>query len=95
MPKAGVVILMNALYSVADSLCSVFVSVYFYINSMDVTLVFQHYVTLYIATPIAFIFAGWYAKTRDRTYVFRIGRDTACHLLCPVALLAGGVLSTT
>lgn len=73
MPKAGVVILMNALYSVADSLCSVFVSVYFYINSMDVTLVFQHYVTLYIATPIAFIFAGWYAKTRDRTYVFRIG----------------------
>lgn len=73
MPKAGIVILMNALYSVADSLCSVFVSVYFYINSMDVTLVFQHYITLYIATPVAFIFAGWYAKTRDRTHVFRIG----------------------
>lgn len=73
MPKAWLIILMNALYSVADSLCSVFVSVYFYVNSLDITVVFQHYTTLYIATPIAFIFAGWYAKTKDRTYVFRIG----------------------
>ena len=73
MPKAWLIIFMNALYSVAESLCSVFVSVYFYVNSLDITLVFQHYLTLYIVTPIVFIFAGWYAKTRDRTYVFRIG----------------------
>ncbi len=72
-PKAWLVILLNAFYSVADSLCSVFVSVYFYVNSLDITLVFQHYTTLYITTPIAFIIAGWYAKTKDRTHVFRIG----------------------
>jgi YQGE family putative transporter len=71
--RAWLVILLNAFYSVADALCSVFVSVYFYVNSLDVTLVFQHYTTLYITTPIAFIAAGWYAKTRDRTHVFRIG----------------------
>lgn len=71
--KAWLIILLNAFYSVADALCSVFVSVYFYVNSLDVSLVFQHYITLYITTPIAFIFAGWYAKTHDRTHVFRIG----------------------
>jgi len=71
--RAWLVILLNAFYSVADALCSVFVSVYFYVNSLDVTLVFQHYTTLYITTPIAFIVAGWYAKTKDHTHVFRIG----------------------
>jgi MFS transporter, YQGE family, putative transporter len=72
-PKAWLIISMNALYSVAEALCSAFVSVYFYINSLDINLVFQHYITLYAVTPVAFIFAGWYAKTKDRTYVFRIG----------------------
>lgn len=73
MPKAWLIILLNALYSIAEALCSAFVSVYFYVNSLDISLVFLHYTTLYIVTPIAFIAAGWYAKTRDRTHVFRIG----------------------
>lgn len=73
MPRAWLIILLNALYSIADALCSVFVGVYFYIHSFDVSLVFQHYATLYLTTPIAFIVAGWYAKTKDRAHVFRIG----------------------
>ncbi len=71
--KAWLIILLNAFYSVADALCSVFVGVYFYVNSLEVSLVFQHYITLYITTPVAFVIAGWYAKTKDRTHVFRIG----------------------
>lgn len=72
-PWAKLVILMNGLYSIAEALCSVFVSVYFYVNSLDISLIFLHYITLYIMTPIAFAAAGWYAKTRDRAVVFRIG----------------------
>lgn len=101
--KAWLIILLNAFYSIADALCSVFVSVYFYVNSLDVTLVFHHYTTLYFTTPIAFIIAGWYAKTRDRTHVFRIGlilhalyyalllylRTEAVHHVIPLGALFG------
>ncbi|MCK5861989.1 MAG: MFS transporter [Candidatus Hydrogenedentes bacterium] len=72
-PKAWLIIFMNALYSVADSLCSVFVSVYLYVHSLDFNTVFIHYLMIYIVTPFAFTFAGWYAKSHDRTHVFRIG----------------------
>ncbi len=71
--KALLIIALNALYSIADSLCSVFVSVYFYVNSLDINTVLIHYLTLYIVTPVVFTLAGWYAKSRDRTHVFRIG----------------------
>lgn len=71
--KARLIIALNALYSIADSLCSVFVSVYFYVNSLDINTVLIHYLTLYIVTPVVFTLAGWYAKSRDRTHVFRIG----------------------
>lgn len=71
--KARLIIAMNALYNIAESLCSVFVSVYFYVHSLDIATVFWHYITLYTATPAAFVLAGWYAKSHDRTHVFRIG----------------------
>lgn len=83
--KAWLIIVMNGLYNIAESLCSVFVSVYFYVHSLDVNRVFLHYTTLYTVTPVAFILAGWYAKSRDRTQVFRIG--IAFHALYYAALL--------
>ncbi len=72
-PEARLIIGLNALYNVAESLCSVFVSVYLYLHSMDLNRVFLHYTTLYAVTPVVFILAGWYAKSRDRSHVFRIG----------------------
>jgi YQGE family putative transporter len=72
-PKAGLVLSLNALYNVAEALCSVFVGVYFYVNSLDFRVVCLHYVALYAVTPVVFLLAGWYAKTRDRVHVFRIG----------------------
>ena len=72
-PKAWLIISLNGLYSIADALCSVFVSVYLYVHSLDFNTVLLHYLILYIVTPVAFTFAGWYAKSRDRAHVFRIG----------------------
>lgn len=72
-PKAGLVLSLNALYNVAEALCSVFVGVYFYVNSLDFRVVCLHYVALYAVTPVVFLLAGWYAKTRDRVHVFRFG----------------------
>ncbi len=83
--KAWLIIAMNGLYSVAEALCSVFVSVYFYVHSLDINRVFLHYITLYSVTPVIFILAGWYAKSRDRTQVFRIG--IALHALYYASLL--------
>lgn len=71
--NAWLIIGLNALYSIAEALCSVFVGVYFYINSLNINTVFYHYTILYVVTPFAFIFAGWVAKKRDRTFLFRIG----------------------
>lgn len=84
-PKAWLVIFLNALYSVADSLCSVFVSVYLYVHSLDINVVMLHYLAIYIVTPLVFTIAGWYAKSRDRTHVFRIG--LALHALYYASLL--------
>ena len=72
-PKAWLVIALYALYATAESLCSVFVGVYFYINSLDFRVVCLHYLALYAVTPFVFTLAGWHAKTRDRTRVYRIG----------------------
>ncbi len=83
--KAWLIIFMNALYAIAEALCSVFVSVYFYVHSMDFNTVFLHYLTLYTVTPVMFTLAGWYAKSRDRTHVFRIG--LVLHALYYAALL--------
>jgi YQGE family putative transporter len=71
--NAWLIIGLNALYSIAEALCSVFVGVYFYINSQNINTVFYHYTVLYIVTPFAFILAGWLAKKRDRSFLFRIG----------------------
>ncbi|MBW7864112.1 MAG: MFS transporter [Candidatus Hydrogenedens sp.] len=84
-PKAWLVLALNALYNIAESLCSVFVSMYFYVNSLDFRVVCYHYLALYLVTPVVFIFAGWYAKTRDRVHVFRIG--LALHAVYYGALL--------
>jgi YQGE family putative transporter len=84
-PKAWLVIALYALYATAESLCSVFVGVYFYINSLDFRVVCYHYLALYIVTPFVFTLAGWYAKTRDRTRVYRTG--LALHAVYYAALL--------
>lgn len=72
-PKAWLVISLNGLYNIAEALCSVFVSMYFYVNSLDFRVVCAHYLALYLVTPVVFAAAGRIAKTRDRTLVFRIG----------------------
>ena len=70
---AWVVLILNALYSIADALCSVFVGVYFWINSLDFQVVCHHYMALYAVTPCVFLLAGWYSQARDRVHVFRLG----------------------
>jgi YQGE family putative transporter len=72
-PHARVVLGLNALYNIADALCSVFVGVYFYVNSRDFDTVCHHYLALYTVTPFVFVLAGWYSQARDRLHVFRLG----------------------
>ena len=100
---AGVVLLLNALYNIGDSLCSVFVAVYFYLISQDFMTVCYHYLALYIVTPIVFLFAGWYSQARDRVHVFRLGlvlhavyyatllwlREDSPHYAVPLGALLG------
>ena len=71
--KAWVVLLLNGLYNVAESLCSVFVGVYLYVNSGHLETVLYHYLALYTVTPCVFLLAGWYSQARDRVHVYRLG----------------------
>ncbi len=67
------VLLLNALYTVADLLCAAFVGVYFYVGKMDLRIVCLHYFALYFVTPVFFVLAGWYSQARDRLHVYRFG----------------------
>lgn len=101
--EARVVLLLNAFYGVAEALCSVFVGVYFWVNSLDFNTVCYYYLTIYIVTPFVFILAGWYSQARDRVYVFRIGlvlhavfygtllwlREDSVHYAIPLGALLG------
>jgi len=71
--KAWAALTLNALYSTAEALCSVFVSVYLWINSQDFLTVCWYHVTIYFVTPFFFLLAGWYSQVRDRLYMYRLG----------------------
>ncbi len=71
--KAKVAIALNALFGMAEALCSVFVSVYLWINSHDFNIVFKYYLAVYAVTPVLFVLAGWYSKARDRLHAYRMG----------------------
>lgn len=75
--QALVVLALNVLYNVADALCGVFVGVYFWIHSLALSVVCYHYLTLYVVTPVVYLFAGWYSQRFDRLHVFRLG--IFCH----------------
>lgn len=70
---AWVALTLSALYSAAEALCSIFVSVYLWINSQDFLVVCRYHATLYFVTPIFFLLAGWYSQARDRSHVYRLG----------------------
>ena len=72
-PKAWVALALQFLYDSAEALCSIFVSVYFWTISSDFNAICEHYLTLYIVTPVVFIAAGWYSQARDRLHVYRLG----------------------
>lgn len=72
-PKAWVAFALQGLYSGADALCFIFVSVYFWRNSQDFMLICRHYLILYTVTPVFFLLAGWYAQARDRLHCYRLG----------------------
>lgn len=71
--QARVVLLLNVLYNVADTLCGVFVGVYLLIHSLQFSTVCYHYLALYVVTPVVYLFAGWYSQRFDRLHVFRLG----------------------
>lgn len=85
-PQAWVVLALAGLFNGAEALCSVFVSVYLWINSHDFNTVCQHFVALFLVTPVVFILAGWYSQARDRLHVYRAG--LLLHAVFYVALLA-------
>lgn len=66
-------LVLHGLFSATEALCSIFVSVYLWVNSLDFGLVCRHYLAVYTVTPIVFIFAGWYSAARDRLHVYRLG----------------------
>ena len=57
----------------ADAMCVVFLSVYFWVNSFNIQIVCRYYMTLYAVTPAVFLFAGWYSQARDRLHAYRTG----------------------
>lgn len=71
--QAWLVLLLNGLYSAADALCSVFVGVYLWVNTLSIQTVCLHFLTQYIVTAGVYLLAGWYAQARDRVHVFRLG----------------------
>ena len=71
--KAWVALTLNALYSAAEALCSVFVSVYLWINSQNFLTVCWYHVTIFFVTPFFFLLAGWYSQARDRLHMYRLG----------------------
>ncbi|MCP4641323.1 MAG: MFS transporter, partial [bacterium] len=104
-PKAKVALALMGLYTAASALCNVFVSVYLYKNSQDITVVFHHYLALYIVTPVVFLFSGWYSARRERLHAYRLGLvlHAAYYALllglqerCPdYAVLLGAMLGVT
>jgi YQGE family putative transporter len=72
-PKAKIAMLLQAMFSAAEALCAIFVSVYLWANSHDFGVVFKHYLAIYTVTPFVFILAGWYSQARDRLHVYRLG----------------------
>ncbi len=72
-PKATVAFVLTGLYSAAEALCSIFVTVYLWINSHDLNLICRYYIALFLFTPVFFILAGWYSQVRDRLHVYRLG----------------------
>ena len=72
-PKAKIAMVLQSLFSAAEALCAVFVSVYLWANSHDFGVVFKHYLAIYTVTPFAFILAGWYSQARDRLHAYRLG----------------------
>lgn len=57
----------------AAALSTVFVSVYLWVNSHDLTVICRHYLVLYSVVPVVFMLAGWYSQARDRVHVYRAG----------------------
>jgi YQGE family putative transporter len=72
-PEARAALTLTGLYWAADALCSIFVSVYLWVNSHDFEVVFRHNIAIYLVTPVFIILAGWYAQARDRLHVYRAG----------------------
>jgi len=72
-PRAWVSILLLGLYTAAEALCSIFVSVFFWITSLDFAIICHYYIVLYATTPLFFIIAGWLSQKWDRVLVYRIG----------------------
>ena len=72
-PKARLTIVLQGLYHAAEALCLIFVSVFFFVVSLDFKIVAYHYIAVFAVTPIVFQLAGWYSQTRDRLHVYRLG----------------------
>ena len=84
-PQAWVALSLMALYTTAEGLCQIFVSVYFWVESLDFMAVCRHYLALYAVTPVVFTLAGWLAQRYDRLMVYRVG--LALHAVYYAALL--------
>lgn len=72
-PRAWVAVTLVGLYSAAQALCAIFVSVYLWVNSADFGVVCQHYLALYTVTPFFFVLAGWYSSVHERLNAYRAG----------------------
>lgn len=72
-PQAAITLAMSALFMAAEAFCSIFVSVYLWVNSHDFSIVCWHYLTVFGVTPIFFVIAGGLAQRYDRTWVYRVG----------------------
>ncbi|GMW02347.1 MAG: hypothetical protein AMXMBFR84_34830 [Candidatus Hydrogenedentota bacterium] len=72
-PQAWVAFGITGLFGAAEALCSIFVSVYLWVNSHDLNVICRFHLAVFAVTPVFFVISGWYAQAKDRLQVYRFG----------------------
>lgn len=71
--EAKVLLAISILFTFAIGLSNIFVNVFFWKQTKELTVIAIYHLTHYIATPITFVFAGVLAKRKNGIWSLRIG----------------------
>jgi len=84
-PPAKNLLVINALFWLADGLCSMFVNIYLWRVQKEFPVLLRYNLACWLTIPTFFLIAGWLSQARDRTWALRIG--LALHAIFYLSLL--------